>query len=206
MMTKNSEFTVPGIPDELFIRGKAPMTKEEIRVLTLSKLRLTPFCRVLDIGAGTGSVSVECALLSPAGKVYAVEKNPEAVLLIKQNCEKFGVSNVEVLEGKAPACLHGLPPVDGVVIGGSGGNLQAITAAAGSLLKPGGRLVVNAILLETLAGTLQAMKEEGFDRVELLAVSIARGRELGGKTALQPLNPVFIIWGTKQGERKEQEI
>ena len=181
------------------------MTKEEVRVLTLSKLRLTPSSLVLDIGAGTGSVSVECALLSPAGKVYAVEKNPEAVLLIKQNCEKFGVSNIEVLEGAAPDCLHGLPPVDRVVIGGGGGNLQAVTAAAKGLLKPGGRLVINAILLETLAGALETMKKEGFEQVELLAVSIARGRELGGKTALQPLNPVFIIWGTKEGERKEQE-
>lgn len=190
-------YTTPGIPDELFIRGKVPMTKEEVRVLTLSKLCLQRNSLVLDIGAGTGSISVECALRSSQGRVYAVEKNPEAVELIRANSRKFAVNNLQVVEGQAPACLEGLPAMDRVVIGGSSGQMEALVEKAGQLLKPGGRLVINAVLLETLWTGRQAMKKGGFDQVDLLSVAVSRGKELGGKTALEGMSPVFILWGNK---------
>ncbi len=188
---------MPGIADDKFLRDKTPMTKEEVRVLTLSKLRLTAESCVLDVGAGTGSLSVECALFAYAGRVYAVEKEPTARELIKANCRRFGVDNVEVVAGTAPGCLEGLPQVDCAVIGGSGGNLREIVTCCRELLKPGGRLVINAILPETMYEGMKALEKEGFARVEMIMVSIAKSRELGTKTALQAMNPVFIIWGTR---------
>lgn len=194
----NNNVITPGLPDSCFIQGEAPMTKEEIRALTLTKLRLTEDSIVLDIGAGTGSITVECALLAKRGKVYAVEKNPQALELIKKNCEKFKLTNVQVIAGEAPVCLSDLPQLDRIVIGGSGGNLQEMVAMAQNLLKPGGILVINAILLETAYLGLSALKEEGFIEEDIISVFVARGRKLGGKTALKPLNPVFIIWASKE--------
>lgn len=194
---KAQDWTVPGIPDKYFIRGDVPLTKEEIRVLTLSKLRVTPESKLLDIGAGTGSISVECGLLAPEGMIYAVEKEVPAVELIRKNCERFGVKNVRLIQGEAPFCLEGMaiPPLDGVVVGGSSGRLKEIVFKARELLRPGARLVINAILLETACEGSAVLKEAGFSGVEMMAVSVARGRVLAGRTALEPLNPVFIIWG-----------
>ncbi len=197
-MMINNKVITPGLPDCCFIQGEAPMTKEEVRALTLTKLRLTEDSTVLDIGAGTGSITVECALLAKKGRVYAVEKNPQALELIKKNCDKFKLTNVQVIAGEAPSCLSDFPQVDRIVIGGSGGNLQEMVGTARKLLKPGGILVLNAILLETAYLGLQALKKEGFIQEDIISVSVARGRKLGGKTALKPLNPVFIMWGSKE--------
>lgn len=191
------EYTAPGIPDELFIRGKVPMTKEEVRVLTVSKLKVRPDSTILDIGAGTGSLTVECARQAYKGRVIAVEKNPTALGLVKRNAERFELSNVEIIEGEAPFCLAGLPPCDAVFIGGSSGNIKEIIKEANKLLKTGGRLVINAILIETVYSALSFIKEENMRGPEILSVSLAKGRELGGMTALEPLNPVYIIWGEK---------
>ncbi|MCR4442804.1 MAG: precorrin-6Y C5,15-methyltransferase (decarboxylating) subunit CbiT [Peptococcaceae bacterium] len=204
MMINKRSYTVPGIPDRLFLRGNVPMTKEEVRVLCLSKMGVGPGGVFLDIGAGTGSISVECALLAPGGKVIAVEKEGRAVELIEKNCERFGVSNVRVIQGEAPSCLEGLPPADGVVIGGSGGKLEAIVDRSAGLLKPGGRLVINAVLLETAQAGLGFMKKAGLTWVEVTFAALARGRELGGGTALEPLNPVFLVRGIKPCGRKER--
>lgn len=194
---KTQEWAVPGIPDRFFVRGDVPLTKEEIRVLTLAKLRVTPESKLLDIGAGTGSISVECGLLAPEGMIYAVEKEAPAIELIQKNCERFGVKNIRIIQGEAPFCLErmAIPPLDGVVVGGSSGRLKEIVLKARELLRPGARLVINAILLETVCEGSAVLKEAGFSGVEMMAVSVARGRELAGRTALEPLNPVFIIWG-----------
>lgn len=189
---------MPGIPDELFIRSKVPITKEEVRTLTLSKLRPTLHSNILDVGAGTGSISIECALLASQGKVYAIEKNPLAVKLICENCKRFGVTNIEVIAGEAPAAIKKIPLIDRVVIGGSGRNLRDIIVAVNDILKPGGRIVLNGILLETVTRGLQFLKEQGYSQVDLITVSIARGKELGGRTALHALNPVFIISAAKE--------
>lgn len=191
------EYMGPGIPDDLFVRGRVPMTKEEVRVLTVSKLKLRPDSTVLDIGAGTGSLTVECACQASKGRVIAVEKNPAALNLIRENAARFELSNVEIIEGEAPSCLAGLPLCDAVFIGGSSGNIKEIIKEAKKLLKTGGRLVINAILIETVYAALCYLKEENMKGTDILSVSLARGRDLGGMTAFEPLNPVYIIWGEK---------
>lgn len=173
------------------------MTKEEIRVLTLAKLRLTARSRILDVGAGTGSLTVECASLARQGWVYAVEKEPAGLELINTNIERFGLSNVTVIPGEAPESLRDLPTLDGVVIGGSGGRLREILQATRQLLKPGARVVLNIVLLQNLQTAITVLEELGFSEVDLLCANIARGRLLGKSRALQPLDPVYIIWGTQ---------
>lgn len=195
-------YSVPGIPDEAFIRGDAPMTKQEIRVLTMSKLRLNSDSIVLDIGAGTGSLSIESALIAKEGTVYAVEKEEDALFLIEQNCEKFGLDNIKIVKGEAPYCLEDLPLLDGAIVGGSGGNLKAIVEKCLCLLKEGGRIVINAILLETACEAISLLEEYDFINTDLIHVNIARRRKMGKKTGLIGQNPIFIIWGEKTYERK----
>lgn len=169
------------------------MTKEEIRSLTLCKLRPESHHRVLDIGAGTGSLSVECGLLLSGGLVYAVEKKKEAVELIAANVKLFHLKNVRIIEGEAPGALEGIGAVDRVLVGGSGGKLAAILKDVQKLLVAGGRLVQNCFLLETMAESLYVLEGLGFQEISCLLVSISRSRKLGAGTALQPLNPVYII-------------
>ena len=119
----------PGVPDEAFVRGKVPMTKEEIRCVALSKLRLGETSVVYDIGAGTGSVAVEAARMAFRGHVYAVERNPEGLKLIRENQEALRAAGLTVVSGEAPEALEGLPAPDQVFIGGSGGRLSEILAA-----------------------------------------------------------------------------
>ena len=186
-------YTVPGIPDEEFIRGNVPMTKEEIRCLTISKHRIMPESRIVDIGAGTGSISIECALLAREGTVFAIEKNSEAIELINKNISSFELANVKVIHHSAPEALAGVGKVDRIVLGGTGGKMGEILKACREILVPGGILVINCILLESLSESLQALKEYGFDNINTLHVNISKSASLGGKTMLQPINPIFII-------------
>ncbi len=188
---------VPGLSDEEFVRGEVPLTKEEIRCLTLSKLKLRAGNRVLDIGAGSGGLTVECALLPGVGEVVAVERDPEAVALVRANKERFNLQNVTVIERKAPAVLDGLSSFDRVIIGGSGGNLEEIIERVFELLTPGGVVVLNCILLQTLAQSLDALEKKGFSGISFIQAAIFRSRKMGSGTALQPLNPVFIVSAVK---------
>ncbi|WP_243345878.1 precorrin-6Y C5,15-methyltransferase (decarboxylating) subunit CbiT [Parabacteroides sp. FAFU027] len=194
----SNKYSTPGIPDDEFIRGKVPMTKEEIRTLSIAKLRLQPGDHFLDIGAGTGSVSIEAALLLPEQTVYAVEHNPEAVSLIGQNCEKFGVNNIKVIAGKAPEVLSDVPEVNKVFIGGSSGNLPAILEWIIAQVKADLTLVVNAITLETLM-TAQSWfaDREDFD-TELSQVAVTRFEAVGKYSMMKPLTPVFILVARKK--------
>lgn len=182
-----------GIPDEEFIRGHIPMTKREIRVLVLSRAKIKTGHTVIDIGAGTGSLSIEAALQSGMGKVYAVEREPEGIELIKQNAAKFGVAAVQPILGDAPAALSGLPQADVILIGGSGGYLQEILAAARELIKPGGRIVVTAVTIETLYNTLADMEAQAAFQVEAFGAQITRINKLASSHMLQALNPIYII-------------
>lgn len=188
----------PGIPDHEFIRGKVPMTKEEIRTLSIVKLRLQPGDRFLDIGAGTGSVSIEAALLLPEQTVYAVEHNPEAVSLIGQNCEKFGIDNIKVIAGKAPEALSQVPEVNKVFIGGSSGNLPAILEWISAQANADLTIVVNAITLETLMIAQEWFAGQEDFETELSQVAVTRFEAVGKYSMMKPLTPVFILVARKK--------
>ena len=138
-----------GIEDSEFIRGKVPMTKAEIRAMVMVKAAIQDNDIVADIGAGTGSLTIEAALCAKSGKVFAIEKNPEGIQLIKQNAEKFGYQNIIAIEGSAPDAMDGLPPLDVIIIGGTSGNMHKILDNAENLLKKGGRIVLTAVTAET---------------------------------------------------------
>lgn len=190
------EFKNSSIPDGMFIRGKVPMTKEEVRALSISRLRLMTDSTVLDIGAGTGSVSIECALRCSKGKIYAVEKNPEALELIRQNALKFGAGNMQIIGGQAPDALKGLPEPDRVFIGGSSGNMEALIAWVSEIGR-NVRIVMNAVTPESLYEALRGLEKNEFEDIEVTSVSIARGRLAGGKHLMEALNPVYIISAEK---------
>lgn len=187
------EYRTPGIPDERFTRGKIPMTKQEIRILTLAKACLCQNSVVYDIGAGTGSLTVEAALLADRGKVYAIEREGEGVKLIKENCRQFAVENVQIIQGEAPAAMRGLPRADRVFIGGSGGKLTAIITEAAGNMTPGGRIVINAVTMETLNTAQRCLEEYDFSQIEIISAAVTRWPKIGRNHMAQALNPVFIV-------------
>ena len=182
-----------GIDDAAFIRGKIPMTKQEIRILTLTKARIKETDIVLDIGAGTGSLSVEAALLADQGQVYAVERKGEGIDLIRRNAEKFGAGNVIAMEGEAPAALAGLPACDVILIGGSGKYLKEILDRATALLNPKGRIVLNCITLQTLYEAVTYMRQNRNYRYEAIQVQINRLNSVGSYDMAEALNPIHIV-------------
>lgn len=190
------EYRTPGIPDERFIRGRVPLTKEEIRTVALSKLRLKEDSIICDIGAGTGSMAIECALLCPQGSVYAVEKNTEAIDLIQKNAHNFGMKNLKIIAGEAPLALQGLEDVDRVFVGGSGGAMAEILNWAANLKKDV-KVVVNAITIESLATALESLKKENFKKIELTQLFVAKGKKVADKNLMEALNPVYIISAEK---------
>ena len=147
------------LADDEFLRGKVPMTKREVRILTMAELAAMPGDIVADIGAGTGSLSIEAARAVGDGTVYAVERNPEAVQLIRENARRFGLTNIVVEEQEAPAGLEQLPLLDGAIVGGSGGQLEAILDGLDARLRPGGRIVLNCITMQTLAAALGYLRQ-----------------------------------------------
>lgn len=187
----------PGISDDQFLRGDIPMTKQEVRVLVLNKAKICPTDIVIDIGAGTGSLSIEAALQATEGKVYAIERHSEGVELIRANAIKFGVDNVEVISGIAPSALQNIPIADVIFIGGSGGHLQEILVQSNNLLKPNGRLVITAITIETLYEGLHAMQAKPEFTVEAFGMQVTRIKHIKTSNMLQALNPIYIITSTK---------
>ncbi len=180
-----------GIPDEEFIRGDVPMTKSEVRAVTLSKLAPPHDAVIWDVGAGTGSVSVECALAARGGRVYAVEKEADAAELIRQNRFRFQTENLTVVEGTAPDALRELPAPTHVFIGGSSGSLADIVAAV--LEKnPAARIVINAVTLDTQAEAVLCAKRFGFETFDAVSLSAARSRKVGRVRMMTAQNPVMI--------------
>ena len=180
-----------GLPDASFLRGSVPMTKEEVRSVSLSKLRLTEDAVVYDVGAGTGSVSVEAALLAWRGRVYAVERKEEGCALIRENCRRFAAQNVEVVAGSAPEALEDLPAPTHVFIGGSGGTMGE-TIRCILQKNPNARVVINAIALETLSQVLALSRELSLSNLEVVQITAARTKEIGGYHMMNGGNPVFI--------------
>lgn len=184
--------TTHGLADDAFIRGNVPMTKMEIRALTLSKLALTKRSVAWDIGAGTGSVAIEIALRSEDGAVYAVEKNADGCRLIRENQRRFAVTNLSVVQGTAPEVLDELPTPSHVFIGGSDGKLRQILEIALER-NPAARIVMNTVTLETLVEAVETLKSLPVRDVDFVQLSAARGRHLGKYHLMTSENPVFII-------------
>ena len=183
----------PGLPDEAFERGDVPMTKQEVRAAVLAKLAVRPEDILWDVGAGTGSVSVELALAAPRGRVYAVECRPDGCALIKANREKFRTRNLVLVEGLAPAALSDLPAPDAVFIGGSKGSLAAIVDAALDK-NPDARICVSAIALESLSAAVAALTAKG-RTVQVSQIAVSRARAVGGLHLMMAQNPIYLITG-----------
>ena len=183
-----------GIDDDAFIRNNVPMTKQEIRILSLVKARIKPDAVIYDIGAGTGSLSVEAARLAPQGTVYALERNAEGVGLIRANAANFAVPNVKVIETEAPAGIERLPDVDTVLIGGSGSKLEGILDAVTPKLKPNGRIVLNCITVQTLMQCIDYMRGHSDSYVyEAIQVQVTRLQQLGPYDMAKAANPIYIV-------------
>ncbi|MDO4270832.1 MAG: precorrin-6Y C5,15-methyltransferase (decarboxylating) subunit CbiT [Eubacteriales bacterium] len=182
------------VRDEMLTRGAVPMTKEEVRWVSAAKLAVRPRDTVWDVGAGTGAVALELARKACDGAVCAVERNAEAVALLRQNRQKLGGYNVQIVEGEAPGALEELPAPDAVFVGGSGGELRRILELV-KRKNPAARVVVNAIALETLHEARTALIELGFAHVETVQLAASRGKAAGPYTLLTANNPVFILSG-----------
>ena len=186
-----------GLHDEVFARDKVPITKSEVRAVILSKLNISSDSICYDIGAGSGSVSIEMAGLAYEGKVYAVEKNPVAIELIKKNIHNFNAENVELIFAKAPEGLDHILEADKIFIGGSGGELNTVMDMIFASQKHP-TIVISAITLETVAqitDILKKSKEYGYD-TEVTAINVSKSKEVGPYNMMMAQNMVFIakLW------------
>jgi cobalt-precorrin-6B (C15)-methyltransferase len=190
------DYRTPGIPDELFERTEeVPITKEDIRAIAISKLRLREGGSAIDVVCGSGSITVELCLQTK-GKVYAIDFDQKATELTKKNLEKFGVK-AEVILGKAQDVLPKLPHADAVIIGGTWGDTRQVIELAVSKLKLGGRLVIDTILIETMYQALAATGELKLAEVDVTQVTISKARKVTTGTMMLARNPVMIISATK---------
>ncbi|NMO16460.1 precorrin-6y C5,15-methyltransferase (decarboxylating) subunit CbiE [Pyxidicoccus fallax] len=179
------------------------ITKREVRLLSLGLLGLREDSVVWDVGAGSGSVGIEAALLAPAGHVYGVEVDPEGVALCRENALALGADNFSIIEGRAPEALAGLPDPDAVFVGGSKGSMRDILDVAFSRLRPGGRLVANAVTLENVAEAYAGLKELGVEP-EVLLVNVARGEPLARYQRYDAHNPIHLFAASKPEQASEE--
>ncbi len=192
-------FKTPGIPDDMFERTeKVPITKEEVRVIQISKARLRPGQLVYDVGCGSGSISVEAAIqVESSGKVIAIDYDKNAIELTKKNVGKFGLSNVSLIHGNAKEKILTLEPADAIFVGGTGKDTAKIVELCQDQLKAGGRIVIGTILIETLYTILQILDKLQFDSVDITQVTISKSRKTSTGTMMLARNPVTIISATK---------
>lgn len=194
-----THYPIMGIADEEFATAKKLITKQEVRAVTLAKLQLQDDLVMWDIGAGSGSVSIEAENLMPNGRVFALEKNPQYLSFIRDNLKKFAARNIMLVEAYAPEGLEDLPDPDRVFIGGSGGMLEEIIEAADRRLKPEGRIVLNAVTLDTLTKSVEFLEDHGYV-VEVTCVNIAKTRGLTEYKMFEAHNPVYVITAWKDSE------
>lgn len=192
------------IRDEEFITGRIPMTKSEVRTVSIGKLNLKSNSTVYDIGGGTGTVSIEIALKLHEGQVFSIEKNKDAVSLIKKNIKKFKAFNTQVVEAEAPGCLHDLPAPDCVFIGGSGGSMDKIINA---VLKknPQVNIVINTIALQSLNEAVLCVKKYKLDNVEIVNMSISKAKKAGAYDLMTAQNSIYIISGKGDGHLPSED-
>ncbi len=189
----------PGIPDEFFLREEeVPITKEEVRSIVISKLRLKETNSVIDIGCGSGSITVELCLQCQKGKVFGVDLDLQAVNLTKKNLEQFKVY-AEIRQGDAMDILESLPFVDGIVIGGTTGRTEELIDLSINKLNNGGRLVITTILIETMFKAMKTVNESNFlEDIDFTQIIISKGRRTKTGTMLLARNPVLVISATKK--------
>lgn len=185
-----------------FIRGKVPITKEEVRAISLNKLSLKEAKTFIDVGAGTGSVSIEAGDTYPNLNVISIERNDEAIDLINKNIKKFKLENIEVIQACAPIDLD--VKADGIFLGGTGNNLEEIIKWSKDLLVPGGKLVSNFILIDNFYDTLKLLKKHNFENIDVSLLNISKLEKLGERDYFKPLNPIYII-SCEKGEENENE-
>ena len=190
------DYRTPGIPDELFERTEeVPITKEEIRAIAISKLRLKEDHSVIDVGCGSGSITVELCLQTK-GNVYAIDFDKNAVELTKKNLQKFG-AEAEVILGKAQDVLPKLPQADAVIVGGTWGDTKQVIELAVDRVKKGGRIVIDTILIETMYQALATINELKLAEVDITQITISKARKVTTGTMMLARNPVMIISATK---------
>lgn len=191
------DYKTPGVPDSLFERTEqVPITKEDVRALVVSKLRLKEHSSAIDIGCGSGSITVELCLQTNESKIYAIDFDEKAIELTRKNLLKFGV-DAEVILSKAQDILPLLPQVDAIVIGGTWGNIEQIIQLSIAKLNKGGRLVIDTILVETVYKAITTINEIRLDEVDITQVTIAKARKVTTGTMMLARNPVMIISATK---------
>ncbi|MEY8338388.1 precorrin-6Y C5,15-methyltransferase (decarboxylating) subunit CbiT [Lachnospiraceae bacterium 62-35] len=188
--------------DEDFIRGNVPMTKSEVRAVSISKLELTEDAILYDVGAGTGSVSIEAGRYLKTGKIFAIEKKKEAIALLKANKDRFSADHVVVVEGMAPEAFRKLPCPSHAFLGGTSGHMDEILDL---LLEknPFLRAVINVIALESLGKTLESLKRRGIEP-EIISLQVAKAKKAGPYHLMEGQNPIYILsFGGKPQEEKE---
>jgi len=192
-------YKTPGIPDDFFERAeKVPITKEEVRAIQLSKARLNPGQTVFDIGCGSGSISIEASIqVENSGNVIAIDYDSNAIELTKKNIKKFGVSNVSVIFGNAKEKILDLGTADVIFIGGTGGDTKEIVELCQDKIKPGGRIVIGIILIETLYAVIDILDKLKFDSVDITQVTISKSKKTTKGTMMLARNPVTIVSATK---------
>jgi cobalt-precorrin-6B (C15)-methyltransferase len=191
------DYRTPGIPDELFERtDEVPITKEDIRAIAISKLRLKEGQSAIDVGCGSGSITVELCLQTK-GKVYAIDFDQKAVELTKKNLQKFGLTAEDVILGKAQDVLPKLLDVDAVMVGGTWGDTKQVIELAVGRLKKGGRIVIDTIVIETLYQALRTVNELELKEIDITQVTISKARKVTTGTMMLARNPVMIISATK---------
>ncbi|MEO0768254.1 MAG: precorrin-6Y C5,15-methyltransferase subunit CbiT [Cyanobacteria bacterium J06649_4] len=190
-------YATPGIPDRLFQQLPGiPLTKREVRLLVIGSLRLRSDAQLWDIGAGTGTISIEAALLCPQGKITAVERDEEVAGLIKTNCDRFDVTNVEVISGSAPECLNNIQGKPNCILI-EGAPLQATLETAWKQLAINGRIVVTANNLETLYTASETFATLHMRNIEVSQPAVNRLETRGNRQIFKSLDPIFIISGDK---------
>ena len=193
------EYKTPGIPDDYFDRvDSVPITKEEVRIVQISKARLKPNQVVYDIGCGSGSISIEAAIqIGSSGKVLSIDYDENAVELTKKNIKKFDLNNISVILGNAKEKMQNLEIADVIFIGGTGGDTREIVEISQDKLKSGGRIVIGIILIETLYSVLQVLDNLQFKSVDITQVTISKSKKTRMGTMMLARNPVTIISATK---------
>jgi len=186
-----------GLPEKRYQHEKGLITKPEVRAVSLSKLRLENHHVFWDLGAGSGSVSVEASGFLKTGRVISVEKNRDRIRDIEKNRDRFGVQNMSVIQADLPDGMDTLADPDRVFMGGGGMNLKPILQKTAGRMKSGGIIVVNTVLLDSVSVSLETLEELNFI-TEIVQVQVSRGHRMPQSLMLKSQNPVFIISGEKR--------